>query len=86
GKNYHVPNMPPAKDNVCDKCGVELFQREDDKPETVKNRLKVYEESTKDLVEYYNDKGLLKEVEGDISAEELFERVDALFKKEGLIE
>ncbi|MGB2600239.1 MAG: adenylate kinase [Candidatus Omnitrophota bacterium] len=86
GKNYHVPNMPPAKDNVCDKCGVELFQREDDKPETVKNRLKVYEESTKDLVEYFNDKGLLKEVDGDISADELFERIDALFKKEGLIE
>jgi adenylate kinase len=86
GKNYHVTNMPPAKDNVCDKCGVELFQREDDTPETVKNRLKVYEESTKDLVGYYNDKGLLREVDGDAPAEELFESVDTLFKEEGLIE
>jgi adenylate kinase len=86
GKNYHVSNMPPAKDNMCDKCGVELYQRDDDKPETVKNRLVVYEKSTKDLIDYYNEKGLLREVDSDISAKELFERIDALFMKEGFIE
>jgi adenylate kinase len=86
GKNYHLTNMPPAEDNVCDKCGVELYQRDDDKPETVKNRLVVYENSTKDLAGYYFDKGLLREVDGDIPAEELFEKIDALFKEEGLTE
>jgi adenylate kinase len=86
GKNYHVTNMPPEKDNICDKCGVELYQRDDDKPETVKNRLVVYEKSTKDLIDYYNEKGLLREVDGDISAKELFERIDALFMEKGFIE
>ena len=86
GKNYHLTNMPPAKDNICDKCGVELFQREDDKPDTVRNRLAVYEEQTKDLITYYSDKSLLREVDGDLPAEQLFERIDALFREEGLID
>ncbi len=85
GKNYHATNMPPVKENICDKCGVELFQRDDDKPETVKNRLKVYEEKTSGLISYYKDKGLLREVDGDTSADKLFDEIDALFKKEGLI-
>lgn len=79
-RNYHVTNMPPAKEGVCDACGGELYQREDDKPETVRKRLVVYEESTKDLIEYYRDKGLLREVNGDSSAEKLFDEVKALFK------
>jgi adenylate kinase len=85
GKNYHATNMPPVKENICDKCGVELFQRDDDKPETVKNRLKVYEEKTSGLIKYYKDKGLLREVDGDTSADKLFEDIDTLFKEEGLI-
>ncbi|MGD2279171.1 MAG: adenylate kinase [Candidatus Omnitrophota bacterium] len=86
GKNYHLTNMPPAEDNICDKCGVELFQREDDKPDTVRNRLAVYEEQTKDLIDYYKDKSLLREVDGDLPAEQLFEKIDALFREEGLID
>ena len=85
GKNYHITNMSPAKENICDKCNVALFQRDDDKPETVKNRLIVYEKSTKDLIDYYKEQGLLREVDSDVSAEELFEIIDALFKEEGLI-
>jgi adenylate kinase len=85
GKNYHIINIPPAKENICDKCGMELYQRDDDKPETVKNRLVVYNNSTKDLVDYYRDKGVLQEVDGDISAEQLFERVDSLFREKGLM-
>ncbi|MDP8298458.1 MAG: adenylate kinase [Candidatus Tantalella remota] len=85
GKNYHVPNMPPVKEGICDKCGVELIQRDDDKPDTVKNRLSVYGERTKDLIDYYKDKGLLREVDGDISADKLFKDVDALFRSEGII-
>jgi len=85
GKNYHVTNMPPAKEDICDACDGQLYQREDDKPETVRKRLVVYEESTEDLIEYYRDKGQLKEVNGDIPAEKLFEDIKALFQKEDLI-
>jgi adenylate kinase len=86
GKNYHITNMPPAKGNVCDVCGVELIQRDDDQPETVRKRLVVYEDQTKDLIGYYKAKGLLREVDGDTSAEELFERIGTLFREEGLME
>jgi len=84
GKNYHVTNMPPAKQGICDMCGGELYQRDDDKPETVKNRLSVYEQKTKDLVEYYRKKGLLREVDGDISATDLFGDIKVLFQDEDL--
>ncbi len=85
GKNYHTTNMPPKQEGICDICGGELYQREDDKPETVKNRLTVYEENTKELIEYYRAKGLLEEVDGGRPAEELFNDIDVLFKKDGLI-
>jgi len=84
GKNYHMTNMPPSKEGICDLCGGKLYQREDDKPETVKNRLDVYEQSTRELVEYYRDKGVLREVDGDIPAGELFDEIKVLFQKEGL--
>ncbi len=86
GKNYHVTNIPPLNEGICDTCKVELLLRDDDQPETVKNRLKVYEESTASLIQYYKDKGLLREVNGDITAEELFEKIDALFREEGFID
>jgi adenylate kinase len=85
GKNYHVANMPPAKEGVCDLCGGKLVQRDDDRPETVRNRLHVYEQSTKDLIRYYEEKGMLREVDGDAAAEELFENIDTLFREEGFI-
>lgn len=53
GKIYNIPNFPPKKDGVCDACGGEVIQRKDDAPETALHRLKVYEEQTADLVEYY---------------------------------
>ncbi|MBD3379220.1 MAG: adenylate kinase [Candidatus Omnitrophica bacterium] len=85
-KVYHVTNMPPEKEGVCDVCGEKLLLREDDKPETVKNRLEVYKKSTRDLVDYYRDKGLLAEVNGDLEARKLFEEIDALFRAEGFID
>jgi adenylate kinase len=85
GKNYHATNMPPKQEGICDICGAKLYQREDDKPETVKNRLTVYEKSTKDLIEYYRTKGLLKEVDGGLPAKDLFNDIDVLLKKDGLI-
>lgn len=85
GYNYHVKNIPPKKEGICDTCGVALIQREDDKPETVKNRLVEYNKRTKDLIEYYRAKGILCEVDGDLPAAKLFENIDTLFRKEGLI-
>lgn len=83
---YHVNNMPPEREGICDDCGEPLLLRDDDKPETVKNRLDVYKKSTVDLIDYYRRKGLLREVDGDLDASALFDQIDALFKKEGLVD
>lgn len=64
GSTYHVKYNAPVKENICDKCGGELYQRSDDTAETLKNRLKVYEESTSPLIEYYKKKGVYKEIDG----------------------
>ena len=79
GFNYHVKNMPPKKEGVCDKCRSSLFQRPDDNEETVRNRLKVYDEQTKPLIDYYVKKGLLKRVSGDMDVEELFGVLSKIF-------
>jgi adenylate kinase len=57
-----VVNIPPQKENVCDKCGGPLFQRDDDKPEAIENRLVVYERQTAPLIEYYHKKGMAFDV------------------------
>ena len=79
GFNYHIKNIPPRKEGVCDKCGGELFQRPDDKEETVRNRLKVYEAQTKPLVDYYSNKAILKKVSGDMDVDELFKVLSKIF-------
>jgi adenylate kinase len=63
GGNFNVNTMPPKKEGVCDKCEGELYQRNDDKPETIENRLKVYEEQTAPLIDYYREKGMMKDVD-----------------------
>jgi len=68
--NYHVTNIPPKVEGVCDRCGGELYQRDDDKPETVEKRLEVYEEQTAPLIRFYRERGLLKEVSGNLEVEE----------------
>jgi adenylate kinase len=79
GANFHVKNIPPKKEGVCDKCGAELFQRPDDKLETVKNRLKVYELQTEPLIEYYTKKGMLKKVSGALDVKDLFKELSHVF-------
>ena len=64
---------PPTKEGICDKCGCELIQRPDDKAEVVQERLRVYHEQTKPLVEYYQKKGVLKRLDGTKSPDEVFE-------------
>jgi len=62
GAIFHITNIPPKVEDICDKCGEELFQRSDDKPESIKKRLKVYEKQTKPLIKYYKKKGLIADI------------------------
>ena len=71
---YHVLTNPPKKAGVCDQCGGRLIVREDDKAETVRKRIEVYEEATKPLVAYYKDKDLLVQVYGSGIIDEVFHR------------
>lgn len=65
GEAYHVRFNPPKIEGICDNDGGELYQREDDKPDTIRKRLKVYHAQTAPLVDYYNNRGMLVEVNGD---------------------
>lgn len=64
GATYHIHDNPPQKEGVCDKCGMPLTRREDDVPEIIRNRIKVYSEQTEPLKDYYQAKGLLVSVTG----------------------
>ena len=77
---YNVYYSPPKKDVVCDKCGGELFQRGDDKEDTIKKRLDVYAAQTAPLIDYYNKKGILKSVMGVGNIDEIFNKVCALLE------
>ena len=81
GYNYHVKNIPPKKEGVCDKCAGPLFQRPDDKEETVLRRLSVYEAETKPLIDYYTKKGILKKVSGDLNVDSLFKVLSKAFAR-----
>jgi adenylate kinase len=78
GASYHTMFKPPAKEGVCDACGGELYQRDDDNEATVGNRLKVYAESTQPLIDYYRAEGLLRPVAGVGGIDEVFARVEAV--------
>lgn len=81
GATYHIVNIPPAVENICDTCGKELVLREDDKAETVKKRLDVYHLQTQPLVDYYKKQGILKTVDGAKHFNETFEEVMCILKK-----
>ncbi len=72
---YNIYYSPPKKEGVCDKCGGELFQRGDDKEETIKKRLDVYDAQTAPLIDYYQKKGILKAVAGTGSIDDIFKKV-----------
>lgn len=69
GATYHVVNMPPKKDGVCDQCGEELTIRKDDAPETVKARLETYHAQTEPLIAFYKERGKLKTVDNQPTIE-----------------
>lgn len=72
GQMYHVKFDPPKSGNNCDKCGGELFQRDDDKEETIKNRLSVYHAQTAPLLDFYGKKGMVVKIDGTKTPDEIF--------------
>jgi adenylate kinase len=77
GHVYHVEFDPPKSEGVCDQDGSRLIQRDDDKPETVRKRLSVYHDQTEPLIEWYEDKGLLRRFDGTRSPDEVHDRIRA---------
>ncbi len=75
GSVYHVKFNPPKNDSVCDKCGTPLVQRDDDKEETVRKRLQVYQEQTAPLIEYYRKKGKLVDIDGSRGIDGVFDQM-----------
>lgn len=72
GATYHIVYNAPKTEGICDNCGKELIIRDDDQPETVKNRLKVYHEQTQPLIDFYEGKGVLKSVDGTADMKDVF--------------
>jgi adenylate kinase len=72
GELYHATNKPPKREGLCDKCNGPLFFRTDDKPETIQERLNVFREQTKPVIDYYQDKGMLQVVDGSKDAEVVY--------------
>ncbi|MCM1159709.1 MAG: adenylate kinase [Roseburia sp.] len=75
GATYHIEHIPPKAEGICDRCGKELILRDDDKPETVKNRLGVYHEQTQPLIDFYEKKGVLESVDGTNPMEDVFKAI-----------
>lgn len=78
GHNYHVEFDPPKREGVCDQDGSRLIQREDDQPEVVRNRLRTYHDKTAPLVEYYDEQGLLRRIDGTRDPTEVHDHVRAV--------
>jgi adenylate kinase len=76
GAMFHVMFNPPKKDGICDACGSELYQRDDDNEKTIRERLGVYNNQTAPLIQYYQEKGLLRKVEGLGPIEQIFGRIE----------
>ena len=75
GASYHVINIPPKQEGICDICGGELEQRKDDNEETAANRINVYEEQTAPLIGYYKETGALADFDGELPLDEIFEKI-----------
>ena len=78
GATYHIEHIPPKQEGICDTCGQELVLREDDKPETVLNRLEVYHKQTQPLIDFYTEKGVLRTVDGTVDMQDVFASIVAI--------
>jgi adenylate kinase len=81
GTTYNIDTMRPQKEGICDKCGKELIQRPDDKPETIENRLTVYQKDTAPLIEFYEKTGLLKRVDCEGEYDDVMGRIYGALEK-----
>ena len=81
GASFHKEFRPPKQDGICDTCGGELYQRDDDKEETMKQRLSVYENSTAPLIDYYKASGVLYDIDGDKSMDEVHDEIVSVLEK-----
>lgn len=86
GAIYHIKFNPPKRPGICDKCGGPLYQREDDKPEVIEERLRVYEKQTAPIVDYYRKKGILVEVDASRNMEEVIKDCEQILKAKGLLQ
>ena len=80
GANFHLKNRPPQKEGRCDRCDSELIWRDDDRPGTLRRRMRVYREETADLVGYYETRGILTRVDGSRGIDEIQEAIQAVPK------
>lgn len=80
GATFHVVNIPPKTEGVCDSCGGNLELRDDDAPETVKKRLNIYHEQTAPLIAYYKEQGILHEIDGTLGIEGVAAKVAEILK------
>ena len=80
GATYHIEHIPPKTEGICDKCNSDLILRDDDKPETVKNRLSVYHEQTQPLIDFYSKKGVLQSVDGTKDMNDVFSAIVDILK------
>jgi len=78
GAIYHIENVPPKVAGICDSCGAELYIRDDDKIESIKNRLRVYKDQTEPLIAYYRNKGLLQEIDSSKSPQDSLSQINKL--------
>ncbi|MCJ7750970.1 MAG: adenylate kinase [Armatimonadetes bacterium] len=73
---YHVDTMPPQREGVCDACGAELVQRQDEKPDVIRKRLEVYTEQTQPLLLFYRERSLLHEIDGTIGVDNVMDAIE----------
>ncbi|WP_456370185.1 adenylate kinase [Geoglobus sp.] len=81
GAVYNLIYNPPERDGICDKCGGELYQRDDDKEETVRERLRVYREQTEPLIEYYGRKNLIHDIDGTKDIDDVWKQIEGVLEK-----
>ena len=84
GANFHIKNMPPKVEGICDNCGGKLYQRTDDSEETVKKRIEVYKKEVSSLIQYYDSKGKLRRLSGDEDSEIVLDKIIGLAKTDDL--
>ncbi|HHY29354.1 MAG TPA: adenylate kinase [Syntrophaceticus sp.] len=80
GATYHLLYQAPERDGICDSCGGDLYQRSDDTAETVSNRLDVYRRQTMPLLEYYRQRGIVQEVDGELSIDQVFSEIEKVIR------